>query len=102
MKRLVIAFLALMGCAFNKPAVEQAKNNVLTCDVFFARLNDLQRKFQGQRRVYEFEACYELMKQSFPLDFENGTIIYCRETITCDGTDYCTYMEINGESYFIL
>jgi hypothetical protein len=96
---LLIAALALLGCAGNKPA-EQAK--VLTCDAFFYRINDLQKRFEENGRGEEFKARLLMMKWQFPYLLEDGTPVYCSEKITCDDVEYCYIRNIKGKNHFIL
>jgi hypothetical protein len=97
MKRiLAIALLALVGCASNKP-----KNYDRECEAFFVRIKDYQDNYLElfKTKLFgSFEARYEIStKMPFPIYLEDGRIVNCREKITCDGTDYCIILEIDGE-----
>ncbi len=91
----MIALIALLGCAGNKP-----KNYDRECDALFARIKDYQDNPEifKTKRFKSFEERYEIStKMTFPIYLEDGTIVNCREKITCNGTDYCIILEIDGE-----
>jgi len=93
-KILAIALLILVGCASNKP-----KNYDRECEALFTRIEyyqDHPEAFKTKRKT--FEERYEIStKMLFPLYLEDGRIANCREKITCDGTNYCIILEIDGE-----
>lgn len=61
---------------------------------FFSRL-EFYRDYFRSRYDADVEVAKELMKMPFPLDLEDGTILYCLETITCNKTDYCIVIQDN-------
>jgi hypothetical protein len=96
MKRvLAIALLALIGCASNKP-----KNYDRECEALFARIKYYQDNpgLFKTKLFNSFETRYEIStKMAFPIYLKDGTVVNCREKITCDETDYCIILERNGE-----
>ncbi len=97
MRKLTIVLFVLMGCAGNKPVAEQKANAAddPRCEEFLSCLEEFYPKYFKNKYDVSFETVEELMKMPFPLDLENGTILFCLETITCNKTNYCATIQDN-------
>jgi hypothetical protein len=96
---LAACVCGLAACAGGKAAGEQAKADGVECDALFARIKDYK---DNPELLQDFETRYELSKQSFPLSLGNGDTVYCREAITCNGTNYCVIMTVDGKWSYVL
>jgi len=96
---MIMLLVVLLGCAGNKPVVEQTANYDRECDALFARIGDYQN---NPERFPDFETFYELSKKQFPLDLGDGMIFHCLKTITCNGINYCVIVEADGHWSYTL
>lgn len=80
--------LGLSSCAGNKAVANQVISNGddPRCKDFLIRLKDYPRYFKEE---YDIPFEEEMLKMSFPIELENGLVLSCLETITCDKINYC-------------